>query len=121
MSGTFTAISLFALAFGFSAFFVGNGPWQFARFQALPFPEIDPDAVQRQVKARRFKRPWLEVTLLGSTLVGAAGLIDGPMMLVPLLTGLTLIGTFGLFRGFFLFKTGVAELGIDWPPKKKAS
>jgi hypothetical protein len=121
MSGALTAIGLFALAFGFSALFVGNSPWQFASFQSLPFPEIDPDAVQRQVKTRRFKRPWLEVTLMGSTLVGAAGLIDGPMMLIPLLAGLAMIAIFGLIRGFLLFKRGVAELGIEWPPRKRAS
>jgi hypothetical protein len=117
MSTALTALAMFALAFGFSALFAGNSPWQFASFQSLPFPQIDPNAVQRQVKSRRFKRPWLEVTLAGSTLVGSAGLINGPFMLVPLLAGFTLISVFGLFRGFVLFKKGVAELGIEWPPK----
>jgi hypothetical protein len=116
-----TAIGLFFLAFGFSALFVGNAPWQFASFQSIPFPEIDPDVVQRQVKARRFKRPWLEVTLFASALVGSAGFVEGPAMLIPLLAGLTIIAVFGLTRGFVLFKRGVAELGIEWPPKKKIS
>jgi hypothetical protein len=104
------------LAFGFSAA-LARSAWNFAFFQSMPFPQIDPDAVQRQVRKRAYKRPWLEVSVTGSALTAAAAMFQEPLMLVPLLAGIILIATFGVTRGFILFKRGVAELGIEWPPK----
>ena len=112
-----TAIIFFVGTFLLSWMMAGGSTWNFAAFQSGPFPEIDPDTVERQVKDRRFKRPWLEVTLIGSGLVTVAAFLQPPVMLIPMFAGVMLVVAFGGVRGFLLFKKAVAELGIKWPPK----
>lgn len=111
------ALGLFIAAFLISLVLARTGPWNAAFFQSIPFPEIDSEAVQRQVRARTLDRRWLAVGLAGSALTAAAALLPSPLMLVPMFAGIILIVTFAFVRGFVLFKKGVAKLGIEWPPR----
>jgi hypothetical protein len=114
-----TAIGLFLGTFAASVLFAANSPWRFANYQSIPFPELDPDKIQRQVKGRRFRRPWLEVTLLASAIDASAAVVPEPANLACIIGGIVVVAVFGLLRGFMLFKEGVAELGIEWPPKRR--
>jgi hypothetical protein len=117
----FLAIGLFVGVFLTSLALTRTAPWNAAFYQSIPFPQIEPDVVQRKVRGRTLRRPWFAVALAGSALTAVAAILPAPLMLVPMFAGIILIVAFAFVRGFILFKTGVAELGIEWPPKKGIS
>ncbi|MFL6754494.1 MAG: hypothetical protein ACJ8FI_06405 [Sphingomicrobium sp.] len=110
------AAILFFITFAFSTLFARNAPWQWAFYHSLfGLKQIEPEAVQRQVRGRTLNQLWAWITIFGSGLVGSAVFFPDPVMLVPLLAGVILIVTFAFAHGFKLFKTGLSELGIELP------